>query len=99
MKAIETTATIDESGKFILDKSLGQHKPQQVRLKNSDTRKGKSGGYRVICYLKTSHAIILVTIYSKSDFSDVSSETIKEAIAQYEQESQMIDNSAFEEEF
>jgi hypothetical protein len=32
MKAIETTATIDESGKFILDKSLGQHKPQQVRV-------------------------------------------------------------------
>jgi hypothetical protein len=32
MKAIETTATIDKSGKFILDKPLGQHKPQQVRV-------------------------------------------------------------------
>jgi mRNA-degrading endonuclease RelE of RelBE toxin-antitoxin system len=28
----------------------------KVRLKNSDTRKGKSGGYRVIYYLKTSEA-------------------------------------------
>jgi mRNA-degrading endonuclease RelE of RelBE toxin-antitoxin system len=58
----------------------------KVRLKNSDTRKGKSGGYRVIYYLKTSQSIILVTIYSKSDFSDVSNETIDEAITKYEQE-------------
>jgi hypothetical protein len=32
MKAIETTATINEVGEFILDKSLGSYKPQQVRV-------------------------------------------------------------------
>jgi len=56
----------------------------KVRLKNSDIKKGKSGGYRVIYYLKTETAIILVTIYSKSDFSDISNEIIENAIAQYE---------------
>ena len=88
-----------QSGEIPGDELMGaKYQLFKVRIKNSDTRKGKSGGYRVIYYLKTSQAIILVTIYSKSDFSDVSSETIEEAIAQYEQESQKMDNSASEEE-
>jgi addiction module RelE/StbE family toxin len=70
----------------------------KVRLKNSDTRKGKSGGYRVIYYVKTSQAIILVTIYSKSDFSDVSNDTIDEAITQYEQEIQVVEHEASQDE-
>lgn len=56
----------------------------KVRLKNSNIQKGKSGGYRVIYYLKTEAEIILATIYSKSDLSDVSNHVIEEAIAQYE---------------
>ena len=56
----------------------------KVRLKNSNIQKGKSGGYRVIYYLKTETEIILATIYSKSDLSDVSNQVIEEAIAQYE---------------
>ena len=32
MKAIETTATINESGQLTLDKSLGVTKPQRVRV-------------------------------------------------------------------
>lgn len=64
----------------------------KVRLKNSNIQKEKSGGYRVIYYLKTEQEIILATIYSKSDISDVSNEVIEEAIAQYEQESQIEDN-------
>lgn len=64
----------------------------KVRLKNSNIQKGKSGGYRVIYYVKTAQAIILTTIYSKSDISDVSNEIIEEAIAKYEQENQIEDN-------
>ncbi|KYC35710.1 addiction module antitoxin [Scytonema hofmannii PCC 7110] len=64
----------------------------KVRLKNSNIQKGKSGGYRIIYYLKTTQAIILATIYSKSDISDVSNEIIEEAIAQYEKEIQREDN-------
>ncbi len=48
---------------------------------------------RFIYYLKTEQGIILTTIYSKSDLSDVANETIEEAIAQYEQEIQKEDNS------
>jgi mRNA-degrading endonuclease RelE of RelBE toxin-antitoxin system len=70
-----------------------QYKIFKVRLKNSNIQKGKSGGYRVIYYLKTDTKIILITIYSKSDFSDVSNETIEAAIAQYEQEIQIANNS------
>ena len=32
MKAIETTATIDETGRLTLDRSLDIHKPQRVRV-------------------------------------------------------------------
>jgi mRNA-degrading endonuclease RelE of RelBE toxin-antitoxin system len=64
----------------------------KVRLKNSNIQKGKSGGYRVIYYLKTAQGIILTTIYSKSDISDVSNEIIEEAIAQYDQENQIVDS-------
>lgn len=64
----------------------------KVRLKNSNIQKGKSGGYRVIYYLKTDEGIILATIYSKSDITDVSNETILEAIAQYETEIPSEDN-------
>lgn len=58
----------------------------KVRLKNSDIQKGKSAGYRVIYYLKTQEFIILITIYSKSDVSDVDAEIIQDAIAQYKQQ-------------
>lgn len=58
----------------------------KVRLKNSDIQKGKSSGYRVIYYLRTQELIILVTIYSKSDLSDVDAQTILDAIVRYEQQ-------------
>lgn len=44
----------------------------KVRLKNRDIQKGKRSGYRCIYYLKTRNDIILVTIYSKSEQSDIS---------------------------
>ena len=56
----------------------------KVRLKNSDIQKGKSAGYRVIYYLQTQTVVVLVTIYSKSDLSDVSNQIIEQAIRQYE---------------
>ncbi|MEG4036024.1 type II toxin-antitoxin system RelE/ParE family toxin [Microcoleus sp. S36b_A4] len=58
----------------------------KVRIKNSDIQKGKSAGYRAIYYLKTSDSIVLVTIYSKSDLSDIAAETVREILAQYEQQ-------------
>jgi mRNA-degrading endonuclease RelE of RelBE toxin-antitoxin system len=55
----------------------------KVRVHNSDIRKGKRSGYRLIYYLKTSDKIILVTLYSKLDQSDVSAEQIRRIIAEY----------------
>ncbi|OBQ38548.1 MAG: addiction module antitoxin [Anabaena sp. CRKS33] len=63
----------------------------KVRVKNSNIQKGKSGGYRVIYYLKNAQGIILTTIYSKSDLTDVSNEIIEQAIAQYEEENTIPD--------
>jgi mRNA-degrading endonuclease RelE of RelBE toxin-antitoxin system len=75
-----------QQGELLGDRIKGvKYQVFKVRLKNSDIQKGKSGGYRVIYYLKTETAFILVTIYSKSDFSDISNEIIENAIAQYEE--------------
>ena len=43
----------------------------KARLPNSDARRGKSGGYRVIYYLPVGEATILLTIYSKTDQADI----------------------------
>jgi mRNA-degrading endonuclease RelE of RelBE toxin-antitoxin system len=58
----------------------------KVRIRNSDAQRGKSGGYRVIYYLKTATQILLVTIYSKSDKSDIAAADVREIITQAEAE-------------
>lgn len=49
----------------------------KIRLKNSDNNKGKSAGYRVV-YLKIEEdlSIVLLSIYSKSDFENISEKEI-----------------------
>ena len=49
----------------------------KVRLQNSDIQKGKRSGYRCIYYLKTRSIIILVTVYSKSEQSDISAAKLR----------------------
>ena len=53
----------------------------KVRVSNSDIQKGKSGGYRVIYYLKTNTQILLITMYSKSDRSDMTPNEIGELLS------------------
>jgi mRNA-degrading endonuclease RelE of RelBE toxin-antitoxin system len=60
-----------------------QYQVYKVRVKNSDARRGKSGGYRVIYYIQTTEAILLTNIYSKSDRANISNEEIEEIIEQY----------------
>ncbi len=55
----------------------------KVRIRNSDVSRGKSGGYRVIYYLKTATAVILITIYSKTEQSDISSAKIKKILSEF----------------
>ena len=49
----------------------------KVRLLNRDAQRGKSGGYRVIYYIRTPMQIVLLTIYSKSERSDTSVDDIQ----------------------
>ena len=55
----------------------------KVRNRNSDASRGKSGGYRAIYYLKTQTAIILVTIYSKTEQSDISAAKIRKILSEF----------------
>jgi mRNA-degrading endonuclease RelE of RelBE toxin-antitoxin system len=52
----------------------------KVRVRNSDAQRGKSGGYRIIYYLKTADQILLTTIYSKSDQQDIAADEIREIL-------------------
>jgi mRNA-degrading endonuclease RelE of RelBE toxin-antitoxin system len=54
----------------------------KVRIRNSDIKKGKSGGYRLIYYLQTMTGIILLTIYLKSEQANIEPDEIKSIIEQ-----------------
>jgi len=58
----------------------------KVRVRNSDVQKGKSGGYRVIYYLKTETQILLVTMCSKSAYSDIPTTEIREILNRAEEQ-------------
>jgi mRNA-degrading endonuclease RelE of RelBE toxin-antitoxin system len=57
----------------------------KARVKNSDVQKGKSSGYRAIYWDKAVHQLILVTIYSKLDQSDISPQRIHQIIRHFSQ--------------
>jgi mRNA-degrading endonuclease RelE of RelBE toxin-antitoxin system len=55
----------------------------KLRIKNSDNQKGKSGGYRLIYYLKTNDKVLLLTLYNKSEQDDVTTRDLKDIIEEY----------------
>lgn len=57
----------------------------KLRVRNSDIQKGKSGGYRLIYYVKTAQGIILLTVYNKSEQADIAADEIRSIVAEYEQ--------------
>ncbi len=56
----------------------------KLRIKNRDNKKGKSAGYRVIYYVKTATSVFLVTIYSKSEQSNIPALEIRRILDNYE---------------
>ncbi len=56
----------------------------KVRVKNSDNRKGKSGGYRMIYQRVNERLVVLITIYSKTEQSDIALREIRQIILEYE---------------
>lgn len=74
---VQKLIDILESGQIIGDKiKRTDFNVYKVRVKNSDIQKGKSAGYRLIYYLVDRDKIILVTIYSKNEQSDISQNQI-----------------------
>jgi mRNA-degrading endonuclease RelE of RelBE toxin-antitoxin system len=56
----------------------------KLRIRNSNVQKGKSGGYRLLYYVKTETNIILLTIYAKSEQADIAAADIRSIITDYE---------------
>lgn len=59
----------------------------KVRIKNSDNQKGKSGGYRLIYWLRLKEVAVLLDIYSKSGRSDIEVSDIYQIINRFSEES------------
>ena len=52
----------------------------KARAKNTSSGKGKSGGFRLIYWLKDAAQIVLLAIYSKTEQTDMSAKEIREII-------------------
>lgn len=55
----------------------------KVRIKNRDAARGKSGGYRLLYYLRGADHILLITIYAKSDAADVPAKVLRQLIVEH----------------
>ena len=56
----------------------------KVQLPNPSAKRGKSGGFRVVYYAQFTDLVHLVTIYSKSEESDVSVPAVQGVLAEIE---------------
>ena len=78
-----------ERGEIPGDQVKGtKHAVYKVRLKSTDIPKGKSGGYRVIYYLRTATRVVLLAMYAKTEQADVPAAEIRRMIEDYEQQSE-----------
>jgi mRNA-degrading endonuclease RelE of RelBE toxin-antitoxin system len=56
----------------------------KIRLQNSSNTQGKSGGFRVIYFLKTSkNTIYLLDIFSKNEVQNIDKNKINEMVENY----------------
>ncbi|NEP37526.1 type II toxin-antitoxin system RelE/ParE family toxin [Moorena sp. SIO3B2] len=70
-----------QMGSFLGDKISGLGSTvMKVRIRNSDSQRGKSGGYRLIYLISSTESIILLDIYSKSDQQDIEVAEIRQII-------------------
>lgn len=82
------------NGEIIGDRLQGfDYEIYKVRVKNSDNKKGASGGYRVIYYVKTANLIVLSNIYSKSDYENIDDSLIEKSIQQYLENLENLENN------
>jgi mRNA-degrading endonuclease RelE of RelBE toxin-antitoxin system len=82
-----------QMGEIIGDRFVGiDAEVFKVRVRNSDTNRGKSSGYRVIYWLKLPECIVLVDIYSKSEQNNIEINAIKRTIAGFTSVAEVSDN-------
>ncbi len=75
-----------QRGEFPGDRISGiEYEVFKLRVRNSDVQKGKSGGYRLLYYVRTVTGIILLTIYTKSEQADIAADEVRNIIAEYQQ--------------
>ncbi len=73
------------TGKLPSDQIAGtNYNVYKVRAKNSDTKSGRSGGYRVIYQVENPKIIVLHLIYSKSDQATITAKQIQEMIKDFQ---------------
>ncbi len=58
----------------------------KVRVLNRDMQSGKSGGYRVIYYIRRGETLYLVTIYSKREQDNITADEIRRIVEKLEEE-------------
>ena len=72
-----------ENGNFEGDRIAGMGEGYvvlKVRVRNRDIQKGKSAGYRLIYQVESPTAVLLLTIYAKSDQEDIVADEIREIL-------------------
>jgi mRNA-degrading endonuclease RelE of RelBE toxin-antitoxin system len=88
LRDVKPTIEQLESGETPGDQVSGIGYPVfKVRVRNTDAQRGKSGGYRILYYLKTNTNILLLTLYSKSEQDDIAAEDLKSIIEEYDRQS------------
>lgn len=84
---IEPIVTQLERGETPGDRIPGVYEVlYKVRARNSDSAKGKRGGYRIVYQITSEKAIILITMYSKTEQADITADEIQKIIEQYKQD-------------
>ncbi|CAG0928879.1 hypothetical protein TFLX_01119 [Thermoflexales bacterium] len=75
-----------QRGSFVGDRIPGtSYVVFKARVKNSDITKGKSAGYRLIYHIKKPNLVILVTLYSKLDQSDIAAGKIRQIMKEFDE--------------
>ncbi len=75
-----------QKGEFVGDliPKTGDFTIFKVRVRNRDIHKGKSAGYRLIYYAQTAKKVILITVYSKTEQSDITPRQIQQILKQFD---------------
>jgi mRNA-degrading endonuclease RelE of RelBE toxin-antitoxin system len=75
-----------QAGNFIGDRiPRTGYSLYKVRVRNQDAQRGQSGGYRIVYYLQAPQRVIFITLYSKSDQSDISANAVRRIIRDFEE--------------